>query len=146
MTVFDHVVSSGVAALVVSLCILLHYEALNGLERLTRVLRRHRWMVLITMFGLIVSHIAEMWVFAFGYYAAQHWLELGSINARTGEATQWMDYVYYSAVVFTTVGFGDMIPIAGLRMLTMSEALAGFALISWSASFTFLQMQRLWRE
>ena len=27
----------------------------------------------------------------------------------------------------------------------MAEALAGFSLLTWSASFTFLQMQRLWR-
>jgi hypothetical protein len=30
-------------------------------------------------------------------------------------------------------------------MLTMAEALTGFSLITWSASLTFLQMQRLWR-
>jgi hypothetical protein len=146
MTVLDHMVSSGVAALVVSLCILLHYEALNGLERLSRILKRHRWIVLITMFGLIVSHIAQIWVFAFGYYAAEHWLALGNVHGRAGESAEWMDYVYYSAVVFTTLGFGDMVPVAGLRMLTTSEALAGFSLISWSASFTFLQMQRVWRD
>jgi hypothetical protein len=95
------------------------------------------------MFGLIVAHIVQMWVFAFAYYAGEKWLGLGSINSPTDD---WFDYVYYSAVVFTTVGFGDMVPAAGLRMLTMSEALAGFSLITWSASFTFLQMQRLWRE
>jgi hypothetical protein len=146
MTMLDHLVSSGVAALIVSMCILLHYEALNGLERLSRVLSRHRWIVLITMFGLILSHIAQMWVFALGYYSAEHWLDLGSILGRDGGTARWLDYVYYSAVVFTTVGFGDMIPVDGLRMLTMSEALAGFSLISWSASFTFLQMQRVWRQ
>ena len=143
MTLFDHLVSSGVAALVVSICILIHYEALVTLERISRMMNRHRWIVLITMFGLIVAHIVQMWVFAFAYFVGEHWLGLGSINSTTDD---WFDYVYYSAVVFTTVGFGDMVPAAGLRMLTMSEALAGFSLITWSASFTFLQMQRLWKE
>ena len=143
MTLFDHFVASGVAALVVSICILIHYEALNTLERISRLMNRHRWIVLITMFGLIVAHIVQMWVFAFAYFVGEHWLGLGSINSTTDD---WFDYVYYSAVVFTTVGFGDMVPAAGLRMLTMSEALAGFSLITWSASFTFLQMQRLWKE
>ncbi len=54
--------------------------------------------------------------------------------------------MYYSAMVYTTVGFGDQVPLGAIRMLTSAEALAGFALITWSASFTFLQMQRVWRE
>lgn len=140
--------SGGVAALVVMLCILIEYESLSGLERLSRLLRRHRWIVLITMCGLIVSHIVQIWVFAVGYYAGENWLGFGSIDTDStiiGPTSAWMDYVYYSAVVYTTLGFGDMVPQAGLRMLTMAEALAGFSLLTWSASFTFLQMQRLWR-
>lgn len=31
-------------------------------------------------------------------------------------------------------------------MITGTEALAGLSLITWSASFTFLQMQRIWRS
>ena len=144
----DHFMSGGLAALVVMLCILIEYESLNGLERLSRLLRRHRWIVLITMCGLIVSHIVQIWVFAVGFYAGENWLGFGSIDTDStiiGSTTAWMDYAYYSAVVYTTLGFGDMVPQAGLRMLTMAEALAGFSLLTWSASFTFLQMQRLWR-
>jgi hypothetical protein len=49
-------------------------------------------------------------------------------------------------MVYTTVGFGDLIPSGPIKMITCAEALAGLALITWSASFTYLQMQRLWRE
>ena len=49
-------------------------------------------------------------------------------------------------MVYTTVGFGDIVPEGALRMITMSEALSGLSLITWSASFTFLEMQRLWRR
>ena len=49
-------------------------------------------------------------------------------------------------MVYTTVGFGDMVPESMTRLLTSAEALTGFLLITWSASFTFLQMQRLWRD
>jgi hypothetical protein len=55
-------------------------------------------------------------------------------------------YYYYSAAVYTTVGFGDLIPTGGLRVLTSGEALLGLSLITWSASFTFVQMQRLWQR
>ena len=49
-------------------------------------------------------------------------------------------------MVYTTVGFGDLVPTDEMRVLTSAEALAGLALITWSASFTYLQMQRLWRD
>lgn len=139
----DHFTAAGLAAVVVSVCILIEYESLNLLEKLSRWMKRHRWIVVITMGGLIVSHIVQMWVFALGYYLGEHWFGFGGLVKST-EA--WMDYVYYSAAVYTTLGFGDIVPATqGQRMLTMAEALAGFSLITWSASFTFLQMQRLWR-
>ncbi len=49
-------------------------------------------------------------------------------------------------MVYTTVGFGDLVPAGALRMVSSTEALSGLALITWSASFTFLQMQRIWRK
>jgi hypothetical protein len=143
----DLLMSGGLAASFVILCTLVHYEALNLIERLSRLMRRHRWIVLVTMLGLLSAHIFEIWLFGMAYFVAQHWLELGTITLSTSHTTtgDWFDYIYYSAMVYTTVGFGDMVPGAGLRMLTSAEALSGFLLITWSASFTFLQMQRLWR-
>lgn len=131
-----------IAAAIVTICIAMHYEALALLERMGRALKRHRWIVLLTMYGLFVTHIIQIWLFGMGYYVAEKWFGLGEITSPTGH---WLDYVYYSADVYTTVGFGDVLPESGLRMLSSAESLAGFLLITWSASFTFLQMQRLWR-
>src|SRR3546814_10713646 len=48
-----------------------------------------------------------------------------------------LDAVYLSAVTFTTVGFGDLAPVGPIRFLCGMEALSGFVLITWSASFTY---------
>jgi hypothetical protein len=56
------------------------------------------------------------------------------------------DLVYLSAMSYTTVGFGDVAPIGPIRFLTGTEALTGFVLIAWSASFTYLEMERYWKE
>jgi hypothetical protein len=55
-----------------------------------------------------------------------------------------LDQVYYSAVVYTTLGFGDVVPGGAIRFLTGVESVTGLVLITWSASFTFLEMQRYW--
>ena len=49
-------------------------------------------------------------------------------------------------MVYTTVGFGDLVPDGPIRMIASTEALVGLAMITWSASFSYLQMQRIWRD
>jgi hypothetical protein len=57
-----------------------------------------------------------------------------------------LDIVYLSAITFSTVGYGDMVPVGAVRFLCGTEALTGFILITWSASFLFLEMQEFWRR
>lgn len=54
-------------------------------------------------------------------------LQPGAINIGTGgELTQAQNYTYYSFVVLTTLGFGDITPVSGLaRSLTWIEAVTG---------------------
>lgn len=132
---------SVLAVTLVAACVTIHYETLRGLSSIAHQPGRHRWLVLISMYGALTAHIVEIWVFAGGYWLAEQ-LGLGSIDTIKDP----FDYIYYSSMVYTTVGFGDLIPSAEMRVLTSAEALAGLALITWSASFTYLQMQRLWRE
>ncbi|MEX2123487.1 MAG: potassium channel family protein [Woeseia sp.] len=138
----DYLVATLMSFMLIAVCVTIHYEALIQLERLRARLQRHRWIILFTVHGLILAHIAEIWIFGLGYFAAEHGLGLGEIVAADRD---WFDYIYYSAMVYTTVGFGDLVPTGPLRMITATEALAGLSLITWSASFTFLQMQRIWR-
>ncbi len=130
------------AALAVAISVALHYEALRFLGR---TLGRHvhkRRGVLLVMMGLLVAHVAEICVFALGYLIAEKSPGYGYIHGINN--AHLLDYVYYSSVVYTTLGFGDMLPVGHIRMLTAAESLAGLALITWSASFTFLAMQRFW--
>jgi len=57
-----------------------------------------------------------------------------------------MDCVYFSFTTFTTVGFGDIQPTGDLRFLTGIESLTGLVLITWTASFLFVEMQKFWNE
>ena len=42
------------------------------------------------------------------------------------------------------MGYGDIVATGPIRYLTGMEALTGFVLITWSASFLFLEMQKYW--
>lgn len=66
----------------------------------------------------------------------------GSIEGLlTGTVT---DYFYFSLTSYTTLGIGEVHPVGPIRIIVGLEALNGFPLITWSASFTYLMMQRYW--
>ena len=48
--------------------------------------------------------------------------------------------------LFSTIGFGDISPVGNLKYLTGLEALTGLVLITWTASFLFIEMQKHWKR
>ena len=56
-----------------------------------------------------------------------------------------LDHLYFSTACYTSLGLGDLYPLGTLRLIAGVEALNGLILITWSASFAFLVMQRRWR-
>lgn len=122
-----------------------HYEGLNWLaRRLARREGRRRPRVLYAVLGAITLHIAQIWLFGFGIWALLHLPDSGAIVGVSQERL--LDAVYLSAATFSTVGFGDVAPTGPIRFLIGTEAVIGLMLIAWSATFTFFEMERNWRE
>lgn len=129
----------------VVICVVVHYEALNWLTSLLkRVTLKPRQHILLLIFAILIVHVVEVWIFGIGYYSLittdGHGMLVSS--HRIG----FLDCIYYSAVCFTTLGLGDVVPMGAVRFVTGSEALTGFVLLTWSASFTFVEMQRFWKS
>ena len=138
----------GVLATVLSVgaCVLIHYEGLTLVSRL--LARRHdserRRKVLYGILGVLVLHIVEIWLFGLTFYGL---LMLPDTGAVTGAHPLGLfDAVYLASMCYTTVGFGDISPVGPIRFLAGTSALTGFVMITWSASFTFLEMERFWRR
>ncbi len=133
-------------SLLVAATILAHYEVLSFLDRrlphLAHVSSRLR--VLVGVGIIFVSHVAEIWLFGLGYFATLHIDGMGAILGETQNL--FMDCVYLSFVTYTTVGFGDIFVNGYIRYLTGVEALTGLILVTWSASFLFLEMQKYWSD
>ena len=139
----EYVVVLTTAVVVIGICVAIHYEALRFLSNVIRHYRVPRRGLIVAVLGLLAVHTLEIWFFGGVYLLLDQWASLGTVTGGPATMT-FMDYVYYSSSVYTTLGFGDLVPIGAVQLLTGSEALAGLSLITWSASFTFLEMQRLW--
>ncbi len=131
-------------SLLVAATMLMHYEVLSFLDRwlphLAQVSSRLR--VLVGVGIIFISHVAEIWLFGLGYFATLHIDGMGAILGET--QSPFMDCIYLSFVTYTTVGFGDIVVNGYIRYLTGVEALTGLILVTWSASFLFLEMQKYW--
>ena len=128
----------------VAATVVLHYGILLGCARWLPPgggAKPHR--VIVAIFAIIVAHAAEIWLLGFGYYVLADFEDLGAVIGK-GSPLGVMDHVYFSGTVYSTVGFGDLYPMGPIRWMVVMEALTGLVMITWSASFTFLYMQRDW--
>ena len=133
-----------VNSLVIASVVIIHYEVLLQLSnRIPKLTLKPRFRIVLGVYGALFAHTIEVWIFAIAYYfmiQTEGWGYLeGNFNSSL------LDCVYYSFTTYTTLGFGDIEPIGDIRFLTGIEALTGLVLITWSASFLFLEMQKYWK-
>lgn len=132
-------------SILVAFAVLIHFEALNLLSVLVpRLNIKHRLRVLFGVFGALFAHITEIWLFAFAYYYKIRSGYFGTLEGKFDNSL--MDCSYFSFSAYTSLGFGDIVPTGDLRFLASLEALTGLVLIAWTASFMFLEMQKLWKD
>lgn len=129
----------------VALTVIIHYEMLRLLWiYIPRLKMKHRVRVIIGVFGTICAHIIEVWIFGLAFYLMIAYGDFGTLEGSfDGSLT---DAVYFSFMNYTTVGYGDIVPSGQLRFLAGMEAITGLSLITWSASFMFMEMMKFWEE
>ncbi len=130
------------------LCSLSIYEVLRlTWARLPRFSVAPRLRVLLVIGIVFLAHIANIWIFGVAYYALAH-AGMGTLSGAVITSgiyhLDFFGYLYFSAVSYSTVGFGDVTPEGALRMIAGVEALTGFILIGWTVSFTYLTMEKFW--
>ena len=132
-------------SLLVAAVVIIHHEALNNLFIFGQKMSLHRSAaVLVGVFGALIAHVIEIWLFALGYFYMVHSEHFDTLQGNFDGTL--IDCAYFSFTTYTTLGFGDIEPMGHLRFTAGLEALAGLVLITWTASFMFLKMQRYWQE
>ncbi len=129
--------------LVIATAVMIHYEFMYRFTLLMpRMNVRHRFRIVLGVFGALTAHAVEVWIFALSYYWMHHAGDWGSLYGNF--EGKLLDCAYFSFTTYTTLGFGDIQPTGKLRYLTGLESLTGLLLITWTASFLYLEMTRYW--
>ena len=129
------VVAATLGALIAS--VVLHCVAATALMRRFNGASVHQSACMVLMvLGLFLAHVIEIWLFGVVSWSLAQLEGAGAVVG--GQVAGFMDYIYFSAVTYTTLGYGEVYPVGPLRFIFGTEALIGFMLITWSASVTFV--------
>ncbi len=128
-------------SLLIRIAVTIHYEVLRLLSvTIPKLQIKHRLRVIVGVFGTICAHAIEIWMFGLAFYLLTQYGDFGSLGGNFDGSL--IDSVYFSFTNYTTVGYGDIEPFGPLRFLTGVESLTGLSLITWSATFMFIEMSK----
>jgi len=86
-------------------------------------------VMIVTVTILMVAHVVEVVVWAVAY-------------AAVGVAPDGSDRLYFAFVNYTTLGYGDVVPVEGWRLIGPITALNGVLMIGWSTAVIFEVLRR----
>ena len=81
-------------------------------------------VMIATVSVLMAAHIAEVFVWSLAYM-------------MVGAAPPGTDFIYFAFVNYTTLGYGDVIPIERWHLLGPMTAMNGVLLFGWSTAVIF---------
>jgi hypothetical protein len=108
-----------------------HLSDANGQIRPSRALAA----IVVTALGLLLLHSVQILIWAVAYRLLAPVQPIETLEAA----------VYFSAVTFTTLGYGDItLSSEQWRLLTGIEALNGVLLLGWSTALLYAVVHRTW--
>lgn len=128
-------------AIICLLCVGIHYEILWLTSKAAPKLPGPRRLrVAFGILASVVAHIVEILLFAVGWAFL---IEVGLAELTLPNPTM-SDLIYFSGTIYTSLGFGDIVPVGNARNLAFVEAVLGLVLIAWTASFSYFEMSENW--
>lgn len=126
-----------ISAVLILVTIAWHFWCVRGLYRIMPDSRDKSVFLrsVLALAALFMIHIVEILWFTGGYYAANEHLALGGFSQEF--AGTFEDYFYFSTVSYSTLGLSAFNPKGAIKILTGLEALTGFVMLTWSATFFY---------
>ena len=125
------------AAAVMAACVVIHAGGISGavrwLQKLPSTPRRFwpwTWLFIRVAAWIILLHLVEIVVWGF-FYAWQ------------GAMPDLQSAIYFSAVTYTTTGYGDLLLPQEFKLAGGVQALTGILMCGWSTGFFFAIVSRM---
>jgi hypothetical protein len=126
-----------VAWSLMALCVAIHaigvtaaLRWLRGRPRTAQEFWRSTWLLVRIAAWVVLFHLIEIGVWALYY-------------ARQAAMPDLQSALYFSAVTYTTTGYGDLVLPGEWRLVGGVEALTGILMCGWSTAFFFAVVSRM---
>lgn len=128
-----------VGSMLVSTTVVVHTFGLMVVANLMNRITGHRSLhefrrkviaMVVLVHGILAVHTVEIWIWAAYYVFTDAIPNLG-------------DALYFSAITFATIGYGDSLIQEQYRQLAGMEGLSGFVLIGWSTAYLVAASTRI---
>ena len=123
-----------------ALCVVIHATGVTAVLRRVRVHAVKRpsagrwiWLFIRVTSWIILLHLAEITLWGAVYVWQEAMPDLASA-------------LYFSAVTYTTTGYGDVVLPQEWRLVGAIEALTGILMCGWSTGFFFAIVSRIYKE
>jgi hypothetical protein len=147
LNLINFAIVSLISGLMILLTCLIFYEVLYLVWRwIDKARISHRFKVFVIIMAIFGVHTLFIWMYGILYFMMEHFDFGYLIFTVKGEriVRDFMDYIYFSASAYSALGLGDVVPQKATRFIASVEALNGLVLIAWSASYTYLSMEKFW--
>ena len=131
------VVKLSLALILMAACVVIHAAGvsaalirLRAAKELSPRFWANTWVFVRLGSWIILLHLVEIAVW-------------GMLYARTGTMPSLQTALYFSAVTYTTTGYGDFVLPEPWRLVGGVEALTGILMCGWSTGFLFAVVHRL---
>jgi hypothetical protein len=136
------------SAFMVIVTVTVHYEVMTVVsDKVIPWAQKHvhsRRVMAYGIAGLLAGHITEIGLFAIVTKILVYFPMFGSVQG--GVDYGWGDFLYLSAVNYTSLGDNILHLVGPARAIAACESLAGMMMIAWSASFAYLKMEMIWER
>jgi hypothetical protein len=137
----DFIIASGISLALILACVTIFYEVLAHVwVNLPKLEGRPRAQIIFTILATFFAHTVAVWIFGAAYYLLDKQFGFGTLGGNISH--ELLEYVYFSAVSYSSLGLGDVYPTEGLQLLVGVEAILGLILIGWSVTFTYLVTEK----
>ncbi len=129
-------IALAVAVHAMALDIIIRYA--DNFEDFVRKFLKKIWKPVVTggvVLALFCVHVIIIWLWA----ALYHFLQCAPL-------TDFSEALYFATVVYSTLGYGDIVLGESCRMLGGIEGANGFIMFSWTAAFIFEIVGQIYRK
>lgn len=119
------------------------YECLCLISRfVSKLSHKPRQLLYVMIIGVFITHGIAISIYAVIYWTLIHYTTLSDLSGNVEK--HFLTYLYFSATTYSSLGIGDVYPEGALRFLAGIQAINGLILITWSGTFTFFSIQKMW--